>query len=385
MVKNLNGGGTGGTGNVNGPASATDGHLAVFDGATGKIIKDGGAPAGGGDVTGPSSAADADIVLFDGVTGKILKDSSKTIVTTLGATDTTIPTSKAVKDVTDLKIAKTANITALNETGIADGEIAVFNLTNKDIRTSDKTIVTTLGADDTTIPTSKAVKDTKIDELAIAGTSNTDRDANTTNHGLLLKAVAGASAGFAKAVVCLYGQTIYSLQELYDATVPAVLGTASAGSATTLARRDHVHSAELTLADGKSVELKKALGTDHTCSGLTVTLKAHETTTLFQVGFINSDGEVALADADAVATMPVRAMATAGISANADGVYLLKGYAVNASWSWTPGAILYASGTPGAITATAPTGTGKVVQVIGYAVTATIIFFAPDMTWLELS
>jgi len=34
---------------VHGPASATDAHLAVFDGATGKLIKDGGAvPTGGG-------------------------------------------------------------------------------------------------------------------------------------------------------------------------------------------------------------------------------------------------------------------------------------------------------------------------------------------------
>lgn len=141
----------------------------------------------------------------------------------------------------------------------------------------------------------------------------------------------------------------------------------------------------ITLADGKSVELKKALGTDHTCSGLTVTLKAHENTTLFQVGFINSDGEVALSDADAIATMPVRVMATAGINANADGIYLLKGYAVDASWSWTPGGALYASGTPGAVTQTAPTGTGKVVQIVGYAVAATIICFAPDMTFIELA
>ncbi len=34
-------------GNVVGPNSATDGHLAVFDGVTGKLIKDGGAPAAG--------------------------------------------------------------------------------------------------------------------------------------------------------------------------------------------------------------------------------------------------------------------------------------------------------------------------------------------------
>lgn len=40
-----------GGGDVVGPASAVDGHLAVFDTTTGKLIKDGGAvPVGGGDV-----------------------------------------------------------------------------------------------------------------------------------------------------------------------------------------------------------------------------------------------------------------------------------------------------------------------------------------------
>jgi hypothetical protein len=43
------GGGGGGGGDVVGPSSAVDGHLAVFDGTTGKLIKDGGAvPSGGG-------------------------------------------------------------------------------------------------------------------------------------------------------------------------------------------------------------------------------------------------------------------------------------------------------------------------------------------------
>jgi len=42
------GGGGGGSGDVVGPDGATDGHLAVFDGVTGKVIKDGGAPGGGG-------------------------------------------------------------------------------------------------------------------------------------------------------------------------------------------------------------------------------------------------------------------------------------------------------------------------------------------------
>jgi hypothetical protein len=79
--------------------------------------------------------------------------------------DTFYPTQKAVKTAVDAKISKTTNVTAINDTGIADGEIAVFNLTNKDIRTSDKTIVTTLGTTDATVPTSKAVNDAKENKL----------------------------------------------------------------------------------------------------------------------------------------------------------------------------------------------------------------------------
>lgn len=59
----------------------------------------------------------------------------------------------------DGKIAKATNVTSIRDAGISDGDIAVFNLTNKDIRTSSQKIVTTLGSNDSTIPTSKAVKD----------------------------------------------------------------------------------------------------------------------------------------------------------------------------------------------------------------------------------
>lgn len=72
----------------------------------------------GGDVAGPASSADGDIVLFNGTTGKLIKDSSKTIVTTLGSTDTTVPTSKAVKDVTDTKVTGNAAITGATKTKI---------------------------------------------------------------------------------------------------------------------------------------------------------------------------------------------------------------------------------------------------------------------------
>lgn len=81
--------------------------------------------------------------------------------TLAGDSDVKVPTQKAVKAYADGKIAKATNVTALNDTGIADGEVAVFNLTNKDIRTSNVLISTdgTLaGNADTNLPTEKAVK-----------------------------------------------------------------------------------------------------------------------------------------------------------------------------------------------------------------------------------
>lgn len=57
------------------------------------------------------------------------------------------------------KISKTTNITSIDDTGIADGEIAIFDLTNKKIKTSDKTISTTLDSTGNTIPTGKAITD----------------------------------------------------------------------------------------------------------------------------------------------------------------------------------------------------------------------------------
>lgn len=79
-------------------------------------------------------------------------------VQAVGSSDT-IPRADHVHPSDTSRLATSTNITAINGTGIANGEIAVFNLTNKDIRTSDVTIATTLGATDATVPTSKAVKD----------------------------------------------------------------------------------------------------------------------------------------------------------------------------------------------------------------------------------
>jgi hypothetical protein len=99
---------TGGSGDVTGPASSVNENIAVFDGVTGKVIKDGGAKttdfatsaqgakadtatqpgdnistltndagytSNAGDVVGPAVAVDSNFASYDTTTGKLIKDS----------------------------------------------------------------------------------------------------------------------------------------------------------------------------------------------------------------------------------------------------------------------------------------------------------------------
>ena len=297
-------------------------------------------------------------------------------------------------------IQKAANVTSINDTGIADGEICLFNATNKDIRTSDKTIVTTIGADDLTIPTSKAVKDVTDLKSPIANPTFTG-----TATTPILKVTPGAAAG--NLLVSAADGQMGMLSA--GATTDVLIGGGAANPVWTAATGSGspVRAASPTLS-GTPASVTAAVDTNTTqiattafvlaqigrlqtpanqaCSGVTIPLTAHANFAIFEIGYINSSGEAALADADAAATMPVFVMATAAVSADASGRFMLLGLARNDSWtSWTVGANIYASGTAGGLTETAPTGTGKVVQVVGKAIATKIIIFNPSNTWIELS
>lgn len=137
----------------------------------------------------------------------------------------------------------------------------------------------------------------------------------------------------------------------------------------------------------KTYQLTAAPADDHTASGMTIQLKAHENVAFGDVCFINSDGEAALIDADAVATMNGVCMAIATINANDTGAFLLKGIARDDSWNWTVGGFVYGSvtGTSGnTLSQTAPSGTDDVVQILGVATHADRMYFNPSPVLLEL-
>jgi hypothetical protein len=72
-----------------------------------------------------------------------------------------------------------------------------------------------------------------------------------------------------------------------------------------------------------------------------------------------------------------------GVAVN---VALSGSFIVDASrFSFGVGVPLYVHTTAGGITATKPTGSGDVVRTVGYALTATTIFFAPSSDYVTLA
>lgn len=126
-------------------------------------------------------------------------------------------------------------------------------------------------------------------------------------------------------------------------------------------------------------------------SGDTALFTAGEALTPGELVYFKSDGKMWKAVATAAATSRCVAMCVATVSADASGVFLLKGFArFNSEFpTWTVGGALY---TPEAETnsknvpeQTAPDSDGDFVQVVGWAVSADAVWFDPDSTVVEVA
>jgi hypothetical protein len=137
----------------------------------------------------------------------------------------------------------------------------------------------------------------------------------------------------------------------------------------------------------REAKLDSAPDTDHTVSGLTVLMKAHEAVVYGDACYLNSDSEMAKALATAEATSRVVGVCadSAGIAANATGTFLLQGFFRHDADNWTPGAKVYLSDdTAGLMDATAPAATTNYCTVIlGIAYTADVLYFNPQLVIVE--
>jgi hypothetical protein len=122
-------------------------------------------------------------------------------------------------------------------------------------------------------------------------------------------------------------------------------------------------------------------------SGPHISLTAHDAFTLGQVGYLNASGEVALADADALATAGALFIALGTIGAHTRGQFLLPGSVIHLHTlapGWTIGGLVYLSVTAGAMSQTAPVGAGDAIQVLGVAGPANdTLLFHPQLVMVE--
>jgi len=129
-------------------------------------------------------------------------------------------------------------------------------------------------------------------------------------------------------------------------------------------------------------------GTDHTANGpQTNTFNSGYSSTIMDLVYMGSGGKWLEADADATGTS-INMLAVA-LEAKTDtqamNVALPGSFVRDDTWNWTIGVPLYVSTTLGAITATAPSGSGDVVRTVGFAVTADIIYFNPSPDYLTVA
>lgn len=119
---------------------------------------------------------------------------------------------------------------------------------------------------------------------------------------------------------------------------------------------------------------------DDTYTGATATLTAAENLAIGNVCYINSSSKLAKADADSASTAGALFIALATINQDASGSFGLPGGFLrdDSAYNWTPGATLYLDTNAGGLTATQPSGSGDIVQVLGVAYSADVVFFNPS-------
>lgn len=486
---------TSGSGDVVGPASSVADRIAVFNGLTGKLLKDGGKTLAevlntdnhtdgttnkvftaaeksklgnvetNADVTdavnvgssihgatAKTTPVDADTMpLIDSAASNVLKKvtwanikatikayTDTLYAAALGADDNYVTDAEKAALHTHANKATLDNITAAYTTAEATklGHISITQAVDLDaletashaaVTVTDSTEIdfTLTGQDITASLKSGSIDETKLDtsvnasldladsalQPAAIGTTVQAYDADLTTWagitpGTGVGTALAVNVGSAGAVVTNGGAlgtpssgtltncTGLPLSGVVDSTSEALgVGTLEVGHAsdTTFSRvsagvaaieGNNIITANVADATYLPILFDATPNADHTATGLqTSTLAAGATIAIGECVYLGSGGKWLKADNDATATTD-KLLAIALEAKNdteAMRVALPGTFVRDDSWNWTVGAAIYLSDTAGALTETKPTkATDRVVRVVGYAVSADVMWFMPE-------
>ena len=145
--------------------------------------------------------------------------------------------------------------------------------------------------------------------------------------------------------------------------------------------------AVINLGEAGKIDFGDEAPADNAATGIVFSVIAGTTLAIGDVVYMHTDGEVAKADADAVTSMPAIGICVgSGTDGNAVDV-LVQGimHDTSAFDTFTVGADIFVSTTAGAVTATAPSGSGDTVQKVGVALHADMVYFNFNTTEVLLA
>lgn len=135
----------------------------------------------------------------------------------------------------------------------------------------------------------------------------------------------------------------------------------------------------------KNLILTAAHAADDTFTGTTITGKNNSGgVTQWDIVYLNGSSAWVLADANGSGTYPARGIVTATAANGAATSVLVHGTVRNDAWNWTPGDPIYMDTTAGALSQTAPSGSGEKVQEVGFALDADRAFFHFNSAYVTL-
>jgi hypothetical protein len=141
----------------------------------------------------------------------------------------------------------------------------------------------------------------------------------------------------------------------------------------------------------RKIGFQESLGTDQEYSGITCSGILGATIAVGELCYLaNADDRWEKTDADAEATagdVMLGICLIAGDDGDTTKLLLWGFYRDDTAFNFPSGGdALYVSTTAGDITATAPSGSGDIVRVVGYAHDdADTIFFCPGTSWVEIT